>query len=336
MPGTRTVPLNHMNPNSNIHMMPGKTLFIHMAVRSLCTALFTCSLAFSLNAQDCYTITNANNGQGDTGLNGYYEYAGTQYGCQKFIKVGELNGQPSSATYGVERMYGYFWSLVRKSDNVMRYMKVTSNCTIPNSGYTPCCNQGGDPQFTLIGENSCVEFVLPVELSAFNAQKLSDRILLHWQTETETNNDGFEIQRSADGKHWETLDFVPGYGTTLIARSYSWEDQRPLDGIAYYRLRQRDFDGSVEYSKILSVSNGTVSQPFSFHPNPASSSLTVSIPDAEGTVFITDLAGRVLRQMPVTASSLRIDLDELPSGIYLIGLRDHYGWVHQDKLIVSK
>ena len=307
-----------------------------MAVRSLCTALFTCCLAFLLDAQDCYTVSNASNGQGDTGLNGYYEYDGTLYGCEKFIKVAELNGEPSSATYGVERMPGNFWSLVRKSDNVMRYMKVTNNCTIPNSGYTPCCNQGGDPQISLVGQNSCAEFVLPVELVSFQAELYRDKARLKWQTETETNNDGFEIQRSADGKHWETLDFVPGYGTTLIARSYSWEDRQPLDGIAYYRLRQRDFDGSLEYSKVVSISNGALAMPFSFRPNPTSSSITVSIPDADGNLFITDLAGRVLQQKEVSESNLLLDLTELPAGIYIIALRDRYGWVYQDKLIVSK
>ncbi len=316
--------------------MPGKALFIHILLRSLCIALTLSYLVSPMHGQDCYTVTNANNGQGDTGLNGYYEYDGLQYGCQKFIKVGELNGQPSSATYGVERMYGYFWSLVRKSDNVMRYMKVTSNCTIPNSGYTPCCNQGGDPQLTLIGENSCAEFVLPVELVSFDAQLLDDKVLLRWQTATETNNDGFEIQRSADGKRWETLDFVPGFGTTLIPRTYTWKDEQPLDGVTYYRLRQRDFDGSVEYSRVLSIHHGAATMPFSFYPNPAATRLQVSIPDADGVLCITDMAGAVVKQVRVEESSIRLGLTELPPGIYLIALQDQYGWVHQDKLIIAR
>lgn len=316
--------------------MLGKTLLTQLMVRLACTSITILSLVTALTGQDCYTVTNANNGHGDSGLNGYYEFNGTQYGCQKFIKVAELNGNPSSATYGVERMYGYFWSLVRKSDNVMRYMKVTSNCTIPNSGYTPCCNQGGNPAFTLVGENSCAEFVLPVELVSFNVHVLDEMVLLQWQTASETNNDGFEIQRSQNGKDWRILDFLPGHGTSTLEHNYSWEDRQPLPGSSYYRLRQRDFDGSIEYSKVLSVNSDKNPTPFTVFPNPTKNQVTILTGNAQGTLLLSDLTGKVIRLIQVDEERLSLDLTDIPEGIYFLSLRNQYGWLHQEKLVVTR
>jgi len=88
---------------------------------------------------------------------------------------------------------------------------------------------------------------LPIELLSFTPQIKADQIVLNWTTGTEINNDFFTIERSRDLYGWEVLGFVNGAGNSSVPLSYSFSDLRPLDGLAYYRLKQTDFDGKFEY-----------------------------------------------------------------------------------------
>jgi hypothetical protein len=88
---------------------------------------------------------------------------------------------------------------------------------------------------------------LPIELLSFTPEIRPDRIELKWTTGTEINNDFFTIERSRDMYGWEVLGFVQGAGNSSVPLSYSFSDLRPLDGLAYYRLKQTDFDGKFEY-----------------------------------------------------------------------------------------
>jgi uncharacterized repeat protein (TIGR01451 family) len=88
---------------------------------------------------------------------------------------------------------------------------------------------------------------LPIELLSFTPSIKPDRIELKWTTGTEINNDYFTLERSRDLYGWEVLGFVPGAGNSSVPLSYSFSDLRPLDGLAYYRLKQTDFDGKFEY-----------------------------------------------------------------------------------------
>ena len=113
----------------------------------------------------------------------------------------------------------------------------------------------------------------PVELTSFSVFADEDNVLLNWNTATETNNKGFEVQRSEskDQKtEWKTAGFVVGNGTSTQTHSYSFTDKNVVSGKYYYRLNQIDFDGTSEYSKEVEVS---VNAPAVFalqqnYPNP--------------------------------------------------------------------
>ena len=91
------------------------------------------------------------------------------------------------------------------------------------------------------------DFVLPVELLYFAPEVQTGRVMLHWQTGTETNSDYFTIERSRDLYAWEALGFADAAGNSSIPRDYSFSDHSPLDGLAYYRLKQTDLDGKSRY-----------------------------------------------------------------------------------------
>lgn len=93
---------------------------------------------------------------------------------------------------------------------------------------------------------------LPVNLVSFQARQQLDGTELFWQTTDEVNNDFFVIERSFDGRAFESIGRVEGTGTTEEFISYNFIDTFPKEGYNYYRLRQHDFDGSTHYSKIIS------------------------------------------------------------------------------------
>ncbi len=97
---------------------------------------------------------------------------------------------------------------------------------------------------------------LPIELTSFTGEKLRDGVnLLKWTTATETNNDYFRIERSADAVNWENIGMVQGAGTSYSQLNYALKDYTPPNMINYYRLVQVDYDGHWVPSGIVSINN---------------------------------------------------------------------------------
>ena len=90
--------------------------------------------------------------------------------------------------------------------------------------------------------------VIPVELTEFTANLSNGYISLAWTTATETNNQGYEIQRKV-GQDWEKVGFVTGKGTTTEKSSYNYQDNltNVKSDKVLYRLKQIDFDGSAHF-----------------------------------------------------------------------------------------
>ena len=141
-------------------------------------------------------------------------------------------------------------------------------------------------------------FPLPVELTDFKGHLQDHTAILEWNTASETNNLGFEVERSPDGRSWENIGFVRGAGSTSEKQQYRFEDVRPLYGDNYYRLKQIDFDGQWEYSPIRIVPYGAPpSTHLSVFPNPSPGDFTVQVinPQAETSrVKLFSSTGRLL------------------------------------------
>jgi hypothetical protein len=134
--------------------------------------------------------------------------------------------------------------------------------------------------------------IVPVELTSFTASILQSEksVQLNWTTATETNNSGFEIQRTSPlpssyqgeggeaGRGWEIIGFVPGFGTTTEPKSYSFIDKDVTTGIYKYRLKQIDFDGSFTYSNEIEVEVDFTPKEFVLYqnyPNPFNPTTTI-------------------------------------------------------------
>jgi hypothetical protein len=99
--------------------------------------------------------------------------------------------------------------------------------------------------------------ILSVELTSFNAFVNGQNVTLNWVTSSEINNSGFEIERAwspsalMSALNWQSIGFIPGKGTTAVIQVYSFSDLNLNPGLYYYRLKQIDFDGTVEHSQIV-------------------------------------------------------------------------------------
>lgn len=186
---------------------------------------------------------------------------------------------------------------------------------------------------------------LPVELSSFTAHVKNGATQLRWRTATELNNFGFEVERSSDGRPWESIGFVPGCGTVFSPRSYDFEDaDLPVGQTLRYRLRQIDRDGSFEYSPVVEVQpDQRFTQGISgSFPAPATSMTTVNYVIASaGPTQLTlhDLSGRIVRtlsdqSLDSGSHSAMLDVRDLPRGMYMLRLQQT-GSVHVHPLLVT-
>jgi hypothetical protein len=147
---------------------------------------------------------------------------------------------------------------------------------------------------------------VPVELAQFDAQAAKGKVVLSWQTASETNNFGFAVERSGqfDGP-WHEIGFVDGAGTTSQLKNYTFVDQDIYGAMTFfYRLRQVDFDGPIQYSQVTTVNlimPGAIAIAQNF-PNPFNASTIISfeIPPAENSkvdIAIYDILGRKIRTL---------------------------------------
>ncbi len=147
--------------------------------------------------------------------------------------------------------------------------------------------------------------VVPVELLSFTAEMGNNGITLNWQTATETNNRGFEIQRRTGNQNWQTVSFVNGNGTTTQLNNYSYVDNPNVTNYSKltYRLKQLDYDGQANYSKEINVEISGAPKTFTLeqnYPNPFNPATIIryAIPtESKVRVVVYNLAGEVVKEL---------------------------------------
>jgi hypothetical protein len=188
--------------------------------------------------------------------------------------------------------------------------------------------------------------ITPVELTIFMAIVSNSSVQLSWSTATELNNHGFEIERSLDKTIWATIGFREGYGTTSEPQDYTYSDDisEISSSKLYYRLKQIDFNGSFEYSKIVEVeiapTKFTLRQNY---PNPFNPSTSIQYTIASRqfvTLKVYDVLGKEITALvneEKSAGSYNIEFNasHLATGIYYYQLRAG-DYVKTKKMILLK
>lgn len=194
---------------------------------------------------------------------------------------------------------------------------------------------------------------LPVELTKFEAEYANNSVQLNWETATEVNNFGFDIERqyqvsSSEYQEWESIGLVYGHGTTNSPKYYSYIDEDlPNADKLFYRLKQIDNDGTYAYSKtvevdisdVTSVDEENMQYEFALeqnYPNPFNPVTTISftIPNVADANFtsttnavlkVYNLLGQEIRTLvnevkQAGSYQIQFDASDLPSGIYFYSL----------------
>lgn len=251
-------------------------------------------------------------------------------------KIADLNGK--SAYQGTAQVLGYdgititvYW--IGAPDNVwvidyegQPYFYNTCTSVQPPSTENTSCHwipvEGtecpGSPALVVNGTGTQS---LAVSLHSLDGKVVDEQVSLVWKTSSESNNKGFEIQRSNDAVTWKKIGFVNGGLNSTQELNYVFNDIAPIQGSNFYRLKQYDMDGKATLSSIINVevlNSGT----YTLSNNPGNGIYTLHMRTANGVkMSISDLAGRRLIHKNIDAGIHQIDISEYAPGIYLLHLQ---------------
>ena len=212
-------------------------------------------------------------------------------------------------------------------DNVVIY-DTTPDSGLSGSGTINITNgtitdNEGNYNFTCIGSPAvCTggNIPLPVELIEFTYEIHGKSVHLKWSTASELNNEGFFVEKSLDGKAFDEIGFVQGHGTTKEKHQYKYVYNDRTQG--YFRLKQVDYDGAFDYSKLLFVPNSDLTtEPLSVYPNPTSGHINLPIGITSFSFYAQ--SGKLLKSgTDVTSATAQDQINEIlegvESGIYLL------------------
>jgi hypothetical protein len=244
-----------------------------------------------------------------------------------------------------------YWIYVTSSEGVTFFWNYTSVLTGTGDGFlvnnfVEDTYYDSDPMLLKITANN----VLPVELTTFTANLNENKVILNWQTATEVNNYGFDVETlRATSNKWEKIGFVEGHGNSNSPKDYSFTDTQTFEvfqnlegfnGVIQYRLKQIDFDGNYEYSDEITVELGEIVKEYKLeqnYPNPFNPSTTIkySIPQnteysprrmLQTTLKVYDILGNevatlVNERQKSGNYEVKFNASNLASGIYLYKLQ---------------
>ena len=177
--------------------------------------------------------------------------------------------------------------------------------------------------------------MLPAPLTAVAASSLGGGgMQLTWSTRDECflqTAQAFVIERAADTTAWRALATVPAGAST---NSYAYVDAQPLPGLAYYRLRVRRPDGSLDNVVPLAVTDDALAATdLQLYPNPLRDGLLrlwyTGTTAGNLTLYFYDAIGRYHGGYAIShgtgLNQLTLAVDNLRAGLYLVRWHDESG-----------
>lgn len=158
---------------------------------------------------------------------------------------------------------------------------------------------------------------LPIELLGFTAQDQGSSVKIDWVTASETNNDYFVLERSANGLEYSPIEQIQGAGNSTTTLYYHHQDLNPLDGVSYYRLKQVDNDGAFEYFGPVAMTRANKSDIWLEY-------LSEDIIHVHGydmdkmALTVYDIRGRI-QALNITTNG-QLDISILARGIYVLSI----------------
>ena len=213
-------------------------------------------------------------------------------------------------------------TLLSYTDNDIRMWRTDADFVRPKWGIYRSLDNVADlrDEEVLFANFSIAETAfLPVELVSFDGRVLNQNIQLEWQTASEQNNQGFEIQKLSEAAAWMTLDFVAGKGDSNTPTTYSFTDRNPINGINYYRLKQIDLDSRFQYSDTVAINFEIKKTNIRIAPNPTVDMIEVLGIVQEHAFELIDKTGKIVLQGQT--ENRKVAVAGLAKGTYFIRLQ---------------
>lgn len=181
---------------------------------------------------------------------------------------------------------------------------------------------------------------LPINLLSITGYNEKNVNTINWITGSEINNSHFDIERSEDGIEFSKIGETKSKGNSSVNTNYSYTDNSPLQGTNYYRLKQWDFDGKFQYSKIISIEIKNNKSIVSIYPNPAKGNITFQSSTTKSynrTIEIIDITGKKVAAVNLlpNQNTINLNIQNLVNGIYVVRLIDNAACSFE-KLVISK
>jgi hypothetical protein len=172
---------------------------------------------------------------------------------------------------------------------------------------------------------------LPVFMKDFNVFKTTNgQVKMTWITNHETNSQQFDIEKSSDGKNWNTIGSVQAVGGTSIDNYYYFVDNSNVVANTFYRLKQVDRDGKYTYSATRNLKFAKGRYNYMTYPNPSRDAIAISfgaeLKEAIAIrVFSPD--GQEMQSVKAAKGSnlYRLDISKLPAGNYFLQMVEENG-----------
>jgi Secretion system C-terminal sorting domain len=182
---------------------------------------------------------------------------------------------------------------------------------------TKLLDSNGDPITGGTFNDLSYSGALPVELTSFTASANNSGVNLTWKTATEVNNYGFEVERMTEGSSnsdWTKVGFVQGSGNSNSPKSYGFTDNNVSGGAKFlYRLKQKDIDGSFEYSDTVEVTLTAQYALYQNYPNPFNPTTTIKF-DLPQAARVSLIVYNILGQKVMTL----VNNETLSAGIHSV------------------
>ena len=180
---------------------------------------------------------------------------------------------------------------------------------------------------------------LPIELLSFSAHVVNEYVQLNWASASEINNNYFTVERSKDGVYFEEVLQMQGAKNSNTILYYSAMDDKPYEGISYYRLKQTDMNGKFVYENVVEVDFEKLFNA-NIYPNPFGTSLTMMINDTTQitncTLSMYNALGEEVMNTVINKQLTVFETDNLPSGVYFYKMFDTTNTVIQSGKLVSQ
>ena len=219
-------------------------------------------------------------------------------------------------------------------DGFLQTMNVTAgqNYILVVDEWSPNAGSGYTLNFSGTASLDCN--ILPVELSTFEVDYISDQgvVDIVWETESERDNDYFVLERSSDGQYYEEIARIKGTGNSNSLSKYFTVDENPFVGVNYYRLKQVDVSGGENYSEVKSINIlDDYYDLLSVSPNPTTDRTEIvfnAYGNENADLKIYSMSGQLIEHASINCQKggnrMEIDLNGQEDGIYMLTLSTNH------------